>query len=319
MFLPPTSSSRKLARHVRRLVRKSYQNTYNLMERWLQPSRHRCGWPHHVLFIAGLPKSGTTWMAQLLEAVPGYKGRWLYDPDNCVSNHDVCDAVFANQPWDLYTVLKLHTRFTPANLAVIEKYDLRTVIMYRDLRDQCISRYFHVLCDPRHRHHTYYNEASREDGVSHCIEITLEESMPWIQGWLPLIAHRPDRFHEVRYEDLRADPCAVLSGVLDFYEVKLAGSEVTKIVERIAATTTFDLRANLRSGKGTARQGTIGDWRNYFTTRHVQRFKEGCGEFLVQLGYEQSLDWMPNGAQKAVRKKGLSPVAGRAAASGGSC
>lgn len=228
---------------------------------------------------------------QLLGAVPGYKIRWPYDPDYCLQNHNVCDAVFANLPWDLYSVVKLYTRYTSTNLAVIRKYDLRTVVMYRDLRDQCVSRYFHVLYDPSHRHHKYYNEASKEAGLSHCIEITLEAYVPWIQGWLPFTTQYPDRFHIVRYEDLRADPCTVLARVLDFYDIQFSASEVARIVEHNAAKTKFDLRANLRSGHGTARKGIVGDWRNNLTPEHVQRFKEGCGEFLVELGYEQDLNW----------------------------
>ncbi len=36
------------------------------------------------------------------------------------------------------------------------------------------------LYDPSHRHHAYYNEASKEEGLSHCIEITLEEITPML-------------------------------------------------------------------------------------------------------------------------------------------
>lgn len=286
MSLPHT-----LVRGACRLIRKPFRIAGESVERWLNYQVYRYHWPHHVLFIAGLPKSGTTWIMQLLGAVPGYAVRWPDDPHNCVQNHDVCDAVFANMPSDLYSVVKLHTRFTPANLTVIMKYDLRTLVVYRDLRDQCVSRYFHVLYDPSHRHHAYYSGVSKQDGLSHCIEITRGEYMPWIQDWLPCITRHADRFHEVRYEDLRSDPCTVLSRVLDFYDIRLPAWQVVHIVKRNATETKFDLRANLRSGKSTARKGIVGDWRNHFTTGHVERFKEACGEFLVESGYEEDLDW----------------------------
>ncbi len=283
----------KLVQSGRRLIGQSYRLVRDATERWLD--RHLCSsnvaWPQRVIFIAGLPKSGTTWLAQLLGAVPGYRFRWPRDPDDCVYNHDICDAAFASLPWDLYSVVKLHTRYTPANLAVIEKYKVRTVVMYRDLRDQCVSRYFHVLYDPRHRHHQYYNEVSKEEGLSHCIEITLEEYLAWIRDWLPLIARHPDRFHEVRYEELRVAPVVVLTRVLEFYGIQLPEEQIAEIVKRTASKTKFDLRANLRWRSGTARKGVVGDWRSHFSDGHVQRFKEACGRFLIELGYEKDMDW----------------------------
>jgi hypothetical protein len=284
------SSPQTLIKRGAHMLRKPYNLVHYSTERWLAQEHYH--WPHHVLFIAGLPKAGTTWMKNLLGAVPGYKVRWPYDPDNCVYDHDVCEGVFANLPWDLYSVVKLHTRFTPANLKVIEKFGLRTVIMYRDLRDQCISRYFHVLNEPAHRHHKYYTESSKETGLSHAIEITLEEYLPWIQGWLPILAKYPDRFLEVRYEDLRSSPRTVLSRVLNFYEIEHSDTLVNGIVGDSIARTKFNLSANLRKkGKSTARKGIIGDWRNHFTPPHVDRLKAGAGKFLIELGYEKNLEW----------------------------
>jgi len=39
------------------------------------------------------------------------------------------------------------------------------------------------------------------------------------------------------------------------------------------------------------RKGTPGDWRNYFTERHVAQFKERWGDLCVRLGYEADNDW----------------------------
>lgn len=272
----------RMMRRYRRLLRES-------KERWLTPPSHR--WPYPVMFIAGLPKSGTVWLQQLLGSVPGYKIRWPYDPDDCIYNHDVCDAVFATLPRDLHSVVKLHTRCTPANVQVLEKFNLRTVVMYRDPRAQSLSRYFHVLHDPSHRHHSLYNSITQEAGLRHSIELTLSEYVPWIKGWLPQLRQHPERFHEVRYRDLRTRPVQTLSRVLDFYRIHLAEDEVKSIIEQVAANTKFDLRDNLRKGRGTARKGIVGDWRNHFTDAHVSQFKETCGEFLIELGYERDLDW----------------------------
>jgi hypothetical protein len=243
------------------------------------------------MFIAGLPKSGTTWLAQLLAEVPGYRIRQPTDPDGCVMQHNICKEAFAALPRNRYSVVKYHTQFSETNLAAIQAHHLRTVVMYRDLRDQCVSRYFHVLYDPTHRHHRHYNEVSPETGLSHCIEVTLDEYMPWVQRWLPCLSQYPDKFCEVRYEALSADPVGTLSRVIEFYQIRLSPEQVTGIVRQVAGRTKFDLRLNLRRKSGTARKGRVGDWRNHFAEEHVHRFKEVCGQFLVELGYERDLEW----------------------------
>ncbi|HYZ05733.1 MAG TPA: sulfotransferase domain-containing protein, partial [Rubrobacter sp.] len=39
------------------------------------------------------------------------------------------------------------------------------------------------------------------------------------------------------------------------------------------------------------RKGIAGDWKNHFTEKDRRVFKEEAGELLIQLGYEEDLDW----------------------------
>ena len=39
------------------------------------------------------------------------------------------------------------------------------------------------------------------------------------------------------------------------------------------------------------RKGIAGDWKNYFTERDKEIYKEEAGELLIRLGYERDLDW----------------------------
>jgi hypothetical protein len=41
----------------------------------------------------------------------------------------------------------------------------------------------------------------------------------------------------------------------------------------------------------TFRRGVPGDWRNHFSNKHVNLFKEVAGQLLIDLGYEKSFDW----------------------------
>lgn len=250
-------------------------------------------YPHEVLFIAGLPKSGTNWIAQLLEGVPGYRQRVIRDPDRCMRRHDICQRAIRSQPSGLYSVMRTHTRWSPENVAVIREQGLKTLVMHRDLRDQAVSRMYHVLNDPRHRHYELYRSLSVEDALTHSIDITLEYYVPWVVDWLEQVRRDPGNFLELRYESLHADPVAALTGVLRLYEIPLSQAEIEAIVERVRARTRFGLSDGrlLVAGGGTARKGGIGDWRSHFNPDHVERFKRGAGELLIELGQEPDMSW----------------------------
>ena len=40
-----------------------------------------------------------------------------------------------------------------------------------------------------------------------------------------------------------------------------------------------------------ARKGIVGDWKNYLNAAHIAKIKELPGQRLIELGYEQDLDW----------------------------
>ncbi|MEA2493347.1 MAG: hypothetical protein QOJ29_1258 [Thermoleophilaceae bacterium] len=249
--------------------------------------------PQPVLFVVGLPKSGTTWLTQLLEELPRYRRRPFRDPDHCLLNHDVCDALVEYFPRDLYSVFKTHTQPTPENIRVIESHGLPAVVMHRDLRDQCVSRYYHVLQDPTHRHHELYEQLPKDEGMLHSIDATLEIYVPWVEGWVEHLAHSGHPYKELRYEDLRRDPVPVFRDVAAFYGIDLSDAEAATIVEHVKARTQFGKLSagGIATGKSTARKGSIGDWRNHFGPEHVERFKRGAGELLIRLGYETDDSW----------------------------
>ncbi len=102
----------------------------------------------------------------------------------------------------------------------------------------------------------------------------------------------PGCWHEVRYEQIAEHPAQGLRGVLEWLGVG-AGAE---LVEHLVNTHTFEQLSGGRSrGQEDAtaewRKGVSGDWRNHFTNEDKSMFKSIAGELLVELGYEQDLDW----------------------------
>lgn len=252
-------------------------------------------YPHKVIFIAGLPKSGTTWAETQLAKIPGYNIRPLYDPRGLAVDHDIGDETFEWLPKRGYSIVKLHTRYTPDNFQVILRHVPKFVVIIRDLRDMCVSAYFHVKSEPSHRHYELYNNVSKDEGMMHRIQVTCEHYVPWVGDWYDVAMAQPDRILLLRYEEFNADPARSFGQILDFFE--LAGHD--SLVEEMAASRlrkeediarSLDGMVGLRM-RNTARKGIVGDWRNHFNEQHVAEFKRLSGDVLVRMGYEATQDW----------------------------
>lgn len=100
-------------------------------------------------------------------------------------------------------------------------------------------------------------------------------------------------YTEVRYEDLLARPEEEAERLLKFLGARANERTVKRCVEKVS----FERRAKGRK-KGeedpssvSLRKGISGDWKNVFTERDKQIFKEIAGDALIEVGYEKNADW----------------------------
>ena len=228
-------------------------------------------------------------MSKLLGMIPGYYERTIYDPTRLMMFHDISPLVFELMPQYAHSVIKLHTKYSPENFAVIKNYLDKFIVMYRDLRDMTVSRYFHVLNDESHRHHQLYQHMSQEDGILHAINIVRQAFVSWVKDWHEVALAHPDAIIEVRYEELHADVRGSMGKVLSRFNIP-AGAGLLDQMAVSQLKTPMDLKESLSRGE-TKRKGIVGDWRNLFTQKHKDYFKEFAGQLLIELGYEKDLNW----------------------------
>ena len=73
-----------------------------------------------------------------------------------------------------------------------------------------------------------------------------------------------------------------------------AGSE-DRIIERCLRSSSFERASSRSQGEEDPasffRKGIVGDWRDVFTERDRDLYKELAGGRLVEFGYERSYDW----------------------------
>lgn len=172
--------------------------------------------------------------------------------------------------------------------------------MIRDPRDMVISAYFYHLWTKEEWAHIprkslnnltyqqYLNSLDREEGLLAEMEGTSKEVIDEMSGW---DYHNPC-FIEFRYEDIMHNESAIFRKIFQHY-----GFSEEAIQNCLKIASRFSFKNKSKRQKGTInktshlRSGRTGEWKEIFTDRHKQRFKELFGDVLIQLGYETSYDW----------------------------
>jgi len=249
----------------------------------------RYSYKNKVIFIAGLPKSGTTWLKNILATIPGYHDRPIYDPSRAPFFHDVTPLTFDLIPSYSYSVVKLHTKYTPYNFQTIKNKIGKWIVLFRDPRDMCISRYYHMLNLKSHRHYGLYHSLGLEKSLFHCINIVKNEYIDWIQNWHLAYLRNKDKILELRYEDLNKNFKNSMNKVLNFLEIPHNETFIEKL-QSTQLKKPVNVKESIAKGD-TKRKGIVGDWKNHFTEEHKDYFKEIAGDLLIELGYEKDYSW----------------------------
>lgn len=95
----------------------------------------------------------------------------------------------------------------------------------------------------------------------------------------------------IRYEDLVADEYAAFERIVDYCQINVTRQRLHEIVR----SNTFEMVTGRQPGQEEntchQRKGIVGDWRNYFSARVKDEFKQRFGSVLIRTGYESHLNW----------------------------
>jgi Sulfotransferase family len=271
-------------------------------------------------FLTGAPKSGTTWLGKLLDAHPQINCRG----EACVHHFGLelikaCRSYstlleqrrmavtdsndFPDLAWpDIMAMmrtfidLRLRAIVDPAktglkfvgekdpehamHLPTLQKLypDARLIHIIRDGRGVFISAW----------HHNVRAKDSNLDrlGFDDFLDITAKE---WAER--VILARTTgtlwgDRYFEVRYEDLVADPTTWFARTLDFLGAESSAATVLACTE---AASFENLSKGRKAGQEDAsaffRKGIPDDWRNQLTPAQIARFIKSSGTALPSFGY----------------------------------
>ena len=115
--------------------------------------------------------------------------------------------------------------------------------------------------------------------------------------------------HKVKYEQMLSDIDAVMQDIIAFLDMKVEPAAIKKSIKK---NTFQKLSGGRKSGdqdkQSFYRKGVAGDWKEYFDKDLLDYFKKvharRWNKLLVDLGYEQDLDWsLPKPARRLTEDK----------------
>jgi hypothetical protein len=264
-----------LCLHRGREMKKQYKDVYS----------------QQILYIAGLPKSGTTWLENLLSSYPGITPIMPYQ----LTSHEMkfkgsCDydfpvALFQPLKKGLF-LLKLHCHGSQHNVRILSENKIRYCILYRDLRDIAVSYFFYVSRTPWHPEHEVYRALDVKAGLMKFCLTRLDEYTGWINSWRE--NRNPNDSIEITFEKMLENPITTFKEVVRLFELHDSDMAIKQRIKN----NEFSRKKQQPTGEsGFFRKGISGDWKNYFDDEIKTVFKQKSGELLITLGYEQNLDW----------------------------
>lgn len=252
-------------------------------------------YPQKILFIAGLPKSGTTWLKNWITSYPGFHE--LLIPESAIIARTVDGSYDYQLPGDMFSrfsgklvVTKMHIPGSPHNAEVLRNARVSYVILYRDLRDVAVSYYFYVRRVRWHPEHQIYARLSVTKGLETFARRVLAGYADWVRSWLR--NRDPSKSLVLQYEQMLQDPMTSMTRVAKHFELDASPDTIAHIVEVNSFRRVSGGRQSGQEDRGNFfRKGAYGDWMEYFTPELRETYKRMVGDLLIQCGYEQDESW----------------------------
>lgn len=152
----------------------------------------------------------------------------------------------------------------------------------RDGRDACVSGWFHNL---RSKGDAFLQKFP---SMSHYIQYMVQHHwLPYIQRARAFGDAQSQRYLELRYEALHAQPREETARLLRFLEVDDSEPSIAACAEAGSFQSLAGGRDQGQEDRNSFfRKGVIGDWQNHFDDHAIATFNQHGGQMLRELGYD---------------------------------
>jgi len=158
----------------------------------------------------------------------------------------------------------------------------KIIHIIRDGRDVCVSGWFH------NQRKGGPNFQQRFPDMNKYIHYTITQHwLPYIQKAREFGQKYPDRYFELKYEDMHSDTAGHIASMVKFLGVDTSASSIEKCVKGGSfKSLTGGRELGEEDNQSFFRKGIVGDWRNHLDDTNIATFNQLAGTMSKQLGYE---------------------------------
>ena len=206
-------------------------------------SRQRCS-----IVLAAMPKSGSTFLSRSLQFITGFDEHHLAQ-----SYKNIEQELYAPKLIDAYdvgSVTQQHFRANEPNLSLLTAFEIRPVIVYRNILDVLVSMRDHLTNEALDNIPGLYPPTNfRQLDSEKQLDFLAQYAAPWLisffVSWEKFRAKCQISSLCLYYEDCREDWPAAISKILDFYDILIDPQIVRKQVEILANKRNGGYRKNV--------------------------------------------------------------------------
>ncbi len=203
--------------------------------------------PFNDLMIACFPKSGSTYLSKVLQAITGFPEGYLAEFGQ-QNEQDIVRRKL-QRLWRR-SVLQQHVKGTRTNIEYMTAFGIRPIVHTRSLYDVVVSLYDHYDFDNNSLPCGYVSSDYWQMTFAERIDYLIAVHLPWYFNFYTSWRDAAEQIEilPLTYESLFADPLGRLSDILDFYGI---ASNTVDIEAAITATASANTRLNVGvSGRG---------------------------------------------------------------------
>ena len=242
-----------------------------------------------LLIYCGHHKCGSVWIRGIVENISKALGLEYFNGRNGnLYKHNLKGFVKEN---NIDFIALANARLEDVENII----NFRGFHVIRDPRDICVSAYY----SHRYSHSAVGLEDIREQ---------LHSSSPE-EGLMLVIKDRVRQFEmmhnwdyfnpyimEIKMEQLISDSFVIFRRIFDFLGLSGESGLTDGLLHEILETQSFEKKSGGRKPgeediKSHFRKGISGDWKNHFTSEHIEYFREHYNDLLIKLGYEIDSNW----------------------------
>jgi len=203
----------------------------------------------NCIFIAAMPKSGSSFLCAILEELTGYEYHWfvyaggrsqqeLYFPA-------MVNAIGKN------VITKTHSLGIAPTVNLLKLFGIKPIITIRNIPDVVVSMRDHFYCEDHWTSTAYIPFSVYKMNDEHIYDMIIDLCVPWLISFYVSWQEAKVKSHQVFYNDFIGNEKNTVKTIMGFLGISKTSEEIEQAIDQAMKHETSVLRRNkVVAGRG---------------------------------------------------------------------